>query len=168
MTANDLAVRRGLNREALRADGDFAVAADGNAGALAEDVGPPGTGGWGAQGPAIFFFGLVPGRLRRGANFAVLFHLVVVFAQLVQEGIGLGEVGDLLGGKKRRQPLLPEGMATLDFAFGLRGGRKAQGDAVKMEGRGQLGVSFRSVGEEEAVVIDVEAQRQPGVLKDLA
>ena len=59
-------------------------------------------------------------------------------------------------------------MAALDLALGLRRGGKTQGDAVKMKGRRQLGVGFRSVGEEEAVVIDVEGQRQPIMLKDLA
>ena len=98
----------------------------------------------------------------------MFFHLVVVLAQLVQQRIGLGEISDLLGSKKRGQPILPEGVASLDFALGLRSGGKAQGDAVKMKGGGQLGVRFRGMGEEETVVINVKAQRQPIELKNLA
>ena len=87
----------------------------------------------------------------------MLFHLVMVLAQLVQQRIGLGEIVDLLGGKKSGQAILPKGVAALNFALGLGSGGKAQGDAVKMKRGGQLGMSFGRMGEEETVVIDVKA-----------
>ena len=157
MTANDFGIGSCLDGQTLGTNGHFAVAADGDAGALAENIRPPRTGWRRTQGPAVLLFGLVPGRLRRAADFAMLFHLVMVLAQLVQQRIGLGEIDDLLGGKEGGQPILPKGVAALDFALGLGSGGKAQRDAVKMKGGGQLGVSFGRMGEKETMVIDVKA-----------
>jgi len=51
-------------------------------------------------------------------------------------------------------------MGALDFAFGLGRGSVAEGHAIEVQSPAQLGESFWSVAEKEAVVIDVEFQRQ--------
>ena len=51
-------------------------------------------------------------------------------------------------------------MAAFDFAFGLRGGSVAQGDAIEVEGSAQLGKSIRGVGEKERVIVHIERQWQ--------
>src|SRR5258708_39967752 len=53
-------------------------------------------------------------------------------------------------------------MAAFDFAFGLRGGSVAQGDAIEVEGSAQLGKSIRGVGEKERVIVHIERQWQAG------
>ena len=51
-------------------------------------------------------------------------------------------------------------MAALNFAFGLRGGGVAEGDAVEVQGGTELGERVGNAGEEEAVAVDVETQRE--------
>src|SRR5581483_3692151 len=92
-----------LQGQALRANSDFAVTADGDAGALAENVRPPGaTRSW-AQSPTAFFLGQVPGGVRCRTNLAVLFHLIMMLAQLIQETVAGRDLRDVLRGKQRRQ-----------------------------------------------------------------
>ena len=94
----------------------------------------------------------------RGAEFAVGFVLVGVGQELVQELVGGVEVTDLLGGQEGAEAVLPVVVTALDFAFGLRSGGVAQGDAAAVEGGPQLGECVWGVGEEEGVVVDVEGQ----------
>lgn len=55
---------------------------------------------------------------------------------------------------------MPEVVAALDFALGLRSRGIAQGHAVEVKSLTQLGEGFRVVGVEKGVVIHVESQRQ--------
>ena len=71
------------------------------------------------------------------------------------------EVSDLFAGKVGGQTLLPEEVRALDLAFGLRSGGEAKGDAVEVESLTQLGEDLWVMGEEDAVVINVDFQRQP-------
>jgi len=69
--------------------------------------------------------------------------------------------------KRAGRRFLPEEMETLDLALGLWGGSITQGDAIKPEGGPELGKGLRHRGEEEAVIIDIEGQRQ-AVLQESA
>ena len=104
-----------LAAQALGANGDAPIGAHFGLGSLAPDIGPP-RAVWGrAQRGALFLERKVPGGLRGGAQFAVDFFLVVVEAEFFEQGIGLGEGGDVLGGEERRQALLPEVVGALDL-----------------------------------------------------
>jgi hypothetical protein len=74
--------------------GDFAIIADANMGALAPNIGPPGTGGGGVQDGAFFRQGQVTSCVRGGAEFAVDFVLVRVGKQLVEQMVGAAEFED--------------------------------------------------------------------------
>jgi len=109
--------------------------------------------------------GLLPCVLRRAAQLTVLFAFVAVDAQLVDECIGGGDADNVVGREQRGQPPLPELVEPLDFAFGLGGGREEKGDAVKVQGGAELCEGIGSVGEEDAVVVDVERKGQPVLLE---
>jgi hypothetical protein len=147
--ADDARAWGAVDFEALGTDGYAAVGADAHGGALAENVGPPGAARSGAQGGAFVAQRQIPGGLRGGAQFAVNLVLVVVGAELVEERIGGGEGGDLLGGKKGGQPFLPEVMGALDLAFGLRSRGVAQGDLVKAQRGAELSERVGLMSEEE-------------------
>ena len=83
--ADDTGPGRRVHGVALGADGNFAVVADADAGALAPDKGPPRAGGDRAQHRAFFGEGLVTGGLRRGPDVAVDFMVVGGRHQLLQE-----------------------------------------------------------------------------------
>lgn len=74
--------------------------------------------------------------------------------------VGSFEFEDVIGGQQWREAFLPVVVAAFDFAFGLRGGRVTQGDAVEVERGSELGVGVWGVGEEEGVVVHVEDQGQ--------
>ena len=109
--------------------------------------------------------GQVVGVKRGHAQFAVDFLGVVMETEKVDEGIGAGDARDVFCGEKGREAFLPEEVETLDLALGLRGWSITQGHAIKSEGGPELGEGLRHRGEEEAVIIDVEGQRQ-AVLKE--
>ena len=85
---------------------------------------------------------------------------VAMNPQVVEQGIGGLEGGDVFRGKKGGQTPLSVAVGALDFAFGLRGGRVAQGDVVEAQGGPELGKSFGRAGEEKGMIIDVESQGQ--------
>ena len=147
-----------LDGEALGADGDALVWADFGVGALTPDVRPPRTVWGGTQDGTSLRESQVPGGLRGGAQFAVAFLLVVMKAEFFEQGVGLREGGDVLGGEERREAFLPEVVGALDLAFGLRGGRIAQGDFVEAQGGTELGEGVGRAGEKEGVVVDVERE----------
>ena len=91
----------GGNGMTLVVNGDFAIIADADMGTLAPNIGPPGTGGSGAQNRAFFRQGQVASRVRGGAEFAVDFVLVGVGKQLVEQVVGAAEFEDLVGGQER-------------------------------------------------------------------
>ena len=76
--ADDVGARGGGQRMALGADGNFAVIADADAGALAPDERPPGTGRSGTKNGALFSAGLSLGSVGCGAQFAMDFVVVGV------------------------------------------------------------------------------------------
>ncbi len=168
MTADDAGVWGSVDVKALIADGDFSVAAHEGFGALSKDVRPPRAfWGWSQDG-AFLSECLVPGGLRSGADFAMFFHLVMVFAQGIEQVIGRGQLVNVFGLKEWGQTFLPELVTALDFAFGLGSGSITQRDAIKAQSGGQLGVGLWGVGEEEAVIIDIETEGQAVGLEDAA
>ena len=158
--ADDFGTGRPVDGQALGTDGDATIVADLNRSALTPDIGPPGTARIGTQEGALFLQGPLPGGVGGGGNLAMFFVGVTMEAQLVEQGIGGIEGGDVFGGKKGGQTPLPVAMGALDFAFGLRRGRVAQGDAVKMQGGPELGKSLGRAGEEKGMIIDVESHGQ--------
>ena len=151
---------RKMDAQELRADGDAAVGADSEIGAQTPNERPPRTVGDSTQNGTFVFEGEVPSLVGLHFEFTVDFVLVVMEAQLVDMWIGLVEVGDLFTGKVSWETILPEEVSALDFAFGLRGGSVAKGDAVKVQSVAQLGESLWSMGEEEGMEIDVDLQWQ--------
>ena len=129
-------------------------------GALAPDIGPPGAFWSGAQGGALILESEVPCGLRGGTQFAMALFLIVVEAEIFEQGVGFREGGDVLGSEERREAFLPEVVGALDLAFGLRCGRVTQGDVVEAQGGADLGESLWLAGKEEGVVVDVESQRE--------
>jgi len=90
MTADDAGVWGRVDVKALIADGDFSVVANEGFGALSKDVGPPRAfWGWSQDG-AFLSECLVPGGLGGGGDFAMFFHLVMVFAQGIEQVVGRG------------------------------------------------------------------------------
>jgi hypothetical protein len=158
--AGEAGARWSVDGKAEGADGDFAVVADTDGGTEAPDEAPPRAGRRRAE------FGTVLGEselvcgVGSGAEFAVDFVGVGVCEELIEERVGGFEGEDVVGGEQRREAFLPVVVAALDLAFGLRSGRVAQGDAVKMESLAELGEGVRGVGEKEGVVIDVEGERE--------
>ena len=164
--ANDGGTGRGINGLALGADRDFAVVADADAGLLAPDKGPPGTGGGGTEDGAFFGERLRFGGVGSGAEFAVDFVLVGVRQELVEQAVGPVEFKNVVGGQKGREAFLPVVMAAFDFTFGLGCGRVAQLDAVKVEGLTELGESIGVVGVKERMEVDIQGQWQAVGLED--
>ena len=158
---NDFCAGRFFQAQPLVSDGRASVAADFQMGADAPDIRPPGAAGGRTQRGAFFCLGLVPGVLGGLAQFAVGFMAIVMLTQGFDVLVGLFHFRDFLAGEIGRQAPLPELMFAFDFAFGLRGGGVTEADVVKFERPAQLGEGVRIVGEEEAVVIDVELQRSP-------
>lgn len=55
---------------------------------------------------------------------------------------------------------MPVLVLAFDFAFGLRGARVAQGDAVEVQGGSELSQRFGSLREEKAMAIDIKFEWQ--------
>src|SRR5271169_991358 len=79
-------------------------------------------------------------------------------AKVLDMGIGLIKVGDVFTGEVGGQALLPEEVTAFDFAFGLRGWRVAETDAVEVQSLAQLSQGVRVMGEEQAVIMDIDFQ----------
>ena len=157
---DDLAAGCGVEGLALEADGDFAIVAHAHGGALTPDVEPPRTAGTRAEDGSFFSERLLVGGPGRLAELAMDFILVGVGEELVEQRVGAGQFADLVGGQEGREAFLPVVVAAFDFAFGLRGGGVAQGHAVEVQGRTQLGEGVRVVRVKEGVVVHVEGQGQ--------
>jgi len=150
--------RRCLDAKPLGADGDTSVGADLEEGAQAPDIVPPGAVRCGTQCGAFFLLGLIPGPLGCLAQFSMDFPCIVVLAQVIDVLVGGFDFGDLFAGEVGRQASLPELVFAFDLAFGLGRGRVAQADVIELERPAQLGKRVRVLGEENAVVIDIELQ----------
>ena len=157
---DDFGAWRDFHSEALRADGDVAVVADFDDGALAPDVGPPGAARHGAQDGTVFLFGGVPGLLGIHFEFAMDFVLVAMEAEVADLRVGLGKVGDLLAGEEGGEAVLPELVFAFDFAFCLRRGGVAEGNAVEAERLAELSEGVGDVGEEDGMEVHVEFERE--------
>ena len=160
MAQDDFGARSGLHAQKLRADGNAAVRANFDLSAETPDQGPPRAVGFGAQHGALFLERKVPSFLGSHFEFAVDFVLIAVETQGVDMRVGLVEIDKVLAGEVGGQALLPEEMSAFDFAFGLGRGGVAERDAVEVQGLTQLRESLGIMGEEEAVVIDVDFQGQ--------
>ena len=90
-----------VNREALCADGDFAVITDADAGLLTPDVRPPRAVGSGTEDGTFFGEGLLVSGLGCLAEFAVDFMLVGVGHELVEQVVGPDQFDDVVGGQLR-------------------------------------------------------------------
>lgn len=153
---DDLGFWGDFDAEALGVDGDAAIVAHLDDGALAPDERPPWTARDGTEDGAFFFFGDVPGLLGFHFEFAVEFVLVAMVAQEGEVGVGLGEIGDVFAGEEGGETVLPEVMFAFDLALGLGRGGVAEGDAVEVEGLAELGEGVWDVGEEEGVEVHIE------------
>src|SRR3954471_7225059 len=131
----DFRTRGQFYSQALITNGDLPIISNSDFAPLTKYVGPPRTGRRRTQSGALVGFGLVPGRLWGGADLAMFFHPVVMFAQRVHQRIGQSEFTDVFGNKKRGQALLPKLVSALDFSFGLRGGGIAKRNSIKTQGR---------------------------------
>lgn len=165
MTEDGVGTWGGVDAQGLGTDRHTAIGADFDFGAQAPDKGPPGAVERRAQHGALFVEGQIPGLLGLHFEFTVHFVLVAVETQFLDMGIGLVEVGDVFAGEVSGQTLLPEEMRALDFTFGLGCGSVAEAHAIEVQSPAQLGESFWGVGEKEAVVIDVDFQRQPVIVE---
>ena len=165
-TTDDGGAWRSVDGMALVADRDFAVIADADAGLLAPDVRPPRALGDRADDGALLAEGLLLGRARCPAQFAMDFMLVGVRDELVEQMIGPHQLDNVFRSQEWDEALLPVVVATFDFAFGLRCRRIEEFDAVEVESLAELGESVGIVGVEEGVVVHVECQRQAVGLED--
>ena len=159
-TTQDGGSRGRVNGESLGTNWDLAIITDPNLGLEAPDIRPPWAGRCGAQDGAFFGQSQRFGRLRSGAQFAVNLVEIYVGQDLVQQCIGRFEIAKVLSGEQSWKALLPEVMASLNLALGLRGGSIKQRHPVEVQSGAQLSKSFRGVGEEKGMVIDVECQGQ--------
>lgn len=103
--------------------------------------------------------------MRGHVQLAVFFMVVAVGAEAVDLGVGFVEAMDLLAGEEGWQALLPVLVFAFDFAFGLGSRGIPEGDPIEVQGRAKLGERVWSGGEEDAVVIDVEGQRESEISK---
>lgn len=94
-------------------------------------------------------------------EFAVDLMVVAVETEILDMRISLVDIGDLLTGKEGGQALLPKEVTAFDFPFGLWGWGIAEADAIEVESLAQLSKSLGMLSKEDAVIIDIDFQRQP-------
>ena len=141
---------------------DFAVVADADRGSLAPDMGPPGTGGDGAQDGAFLGAGLLACGLGSDPEFALKFVLVGVGQELVQQAVGPFEFQDAVGqrvlvvGVEHRHGSLHEDGAVVEVLVHKMHGAAGDLHAVverlvlrfqPREGRQQRGILWQSGGQ---------------------
>jgi len=88
------------------------------------------------------------------------FVLVGMGQEMIEQAISALEFNDIISRQQRWQTLLPVVVTSFDFTFGLRCWRITKSHAVEVQSGAELSEGFRSMGEEEGVVIDIECQRQ--------
>ena len=86
--------------------------------------------------------------------------LIDVREELVEQTVGTFEFDDVIGSEKWWEAFLPVVMAAFDFAFGLRGWRIAELDAVKVEGLAELGEGIGVMGVKEGMEVHIQGERQ--------
>lgn len=159
-TASEARARRSIDGETEVANGYGAIVGDADGSAEAPDKAPPGASGNGADLAVTLGERLLVGGVRSGAKLAMDFMMIGVSDEVVDERVGTIDGVDGLGGEERWETLLPIVVATLDFAFCLRSGSVAKGDAVEAQSLAELSESVRKVGVKERVIIDVKSERE--------
>jgi len=160
LAVDDLGRRMGGDPKSFQAHGNTPIGSDGDLVAHTPDVGPPGATGYRAQGIIMLSLRLACGCIGGASEFAVDFLGVAVATQGGQQGVGRFRVGDALGREESRQPPLPVLVLPLDFSLGLRCSGVAQGYAVEVERRPELGKGIWALRKEHAVAIDIEFERK--------
>ena len=160
MTEDSPGSWRRLDAQELRADRNTAIGADPDLKALAPDKGPPRAVGFGAQHGTFLFESQLPGLSRSHFEFAVDLVLIAVQSQGLDVSVRVVQVGDGLAGEVGRQAFLPIKVGAFDFALSLGCRSKTESDAIEVKGLTQLSKGLGIVSEEQAVIIDVELQRQ--------
>ena len=155
LAVKDTGSRADGNAQALVADRDSCIWTHFDRCANAPEVRPPGTTRNRPQDAALFPLRCLERGVGRAAQFAMNFVGITMTTQLGQERVGAFGRGDGFGSKQRGQAALPVLVLAFDFALGLRRAGITQRDAVEVEGG-----AFRVLGEEQAVAIHVELQRQ--------
>ena len=88
------------------------------------------------------------------------FETVPMMSQGADGFVRSRDVMDVLGGKQCGNPALPILVFPFDLPLGLRRGRVSERHTVEFQRPSQLGQGVRILGEEEAVIVDVESQRK--------
>jgi len=123
LATNDPGGRGHGQFEPLTAQGDGPIWGGLDRGAQAPDIRPPRAAGFGTQGGTLLLPGPGPGLPGCHAQLPVAFVDVVMVPELLDQGIGLGDLADAFGGKEGGQPVLPEKVEALDLSLGLGTGR---------------------------------------------
>jgi hypothetical protein len=165
MAEDELGAWVSLDAYTLSADRDATIGGDSDRRADAPDEGPPGTGGDRSQSGAFLLQGEIPSMGGFHLEFAVDLMVVAMESEVLDMRISLVEVGDLFACEEGGQTLLPKEVTAFDFPFGLRGWGIAKADAVEVEGSAQLGEGLGVMSEEDAMIIDIDFQRQPVFVK---
>ena len=103
-------------------------------------------GGHRAVVVAFFLEGQFPGGVGGPAGGAADLVLIVPGDLDLQQGVGVGVVGDLLESQEADEAFLEGVKAAFDFAFGLGVGGDAVGTAQGDEGALELGVGVEALG----------------------
>lgn len=160
LAVDDLGHRMDGDPKSFQAYGNTPIGSDGDLVAHTPDVGPPRATGYGAQDIIMLSLRLAGGCIGGASEFAVDFLGVAVPTQGGQQGVGCLRVGDALGREEGWQPALPVLVLPLDFSLGLRCSGVAQGYAVEVERRPELGKGVWALRKEQAVAIDIEFERK--------
>lgn len=102
---------------------------------------------------SVYFAGPAGGGIRGAADFPVDFLCIAMVPEGGEQVIGGERSGDGFGGEEGRQPSLPVLVLPLNFTLGLRRAGEPEGDAIKVEGRAELGKGLRALGEKHAVAV---------------
>jgi hypothetical protein len=156
LTMDDFGAWRAGDPQSFHTDWDAAIGTDGDLCADTPDIGPPWAARGGAQNILLFLPGPACGVIRGAAEFAVDFPGVAMAAEEGQQWVGRLRIGNGFGSEEGGQAALPVLVLPLDFALGLRCAGVAQGDAIKVERRAELGEGGGALGEKHAVTVHVE------------
>ena len=147
-----------IDSQKMGADGHPAVRGHLDERTHAPDEGPPGAARNRADDGAVFFLSQPPGLLGFHLELAMDFVLVAMATKVLDMRIGLIKVGDLFTGEVGGQAFLPEEVTAFDFTFGLRRWGVTKADAVEVQSLTQLSQGVGVMGEEQAVIIDIDFQ----------
>jgi len=156
---NDSGPRGILDPEALDADRNTTIGADLDGGARAPNVRPPGTSWRRAKDGPLLLLGECPGLLRGHPQFAMGLMNIAMEPQSLDMRVGDFNAGNLFAGEIGWEAALPELVFAFDLSFGLRRRGIKKANIIELECPAQLGQRFGILGEENAMIIDVDLQR---------